>query len=95
MAAVEKVEGAPGLYIVDCPGCKMSHQIHTEGAVKWTFNGDMQKPTFSPSLLVRYTWGEERTKNVCHSFIRNGVWQFLNDCTHELAGKNVPMTDIE
>lgn len=30
----------------------------------------------------------------CHSFIKNGVWQFLNDCDHKLAGQHVPMVPM-
>jgi hypothetical protein len=30
----------------------------------------------------------------CHSFVRNGKIQYLNDCTHELAGKTVDMEKI-
>jgi len=32
---------------------------------------------------------------VCHSFVRDGMIQFLGDCTHELAGKTVPLPEIE
>lgn len=28
---------------------------------------------------------------VCHTFVRGGKIEFLNDCTHELAGKTVAM----
>lgn len=91
------VEGHGNRYIVECPGCKMEHVIATgEGpGPRWTFNGNMEKPTFSPSLLVTYTWGPEHKSIVCHSFIVDGVWQFLTDCTHELAGQHVPMIDVE
>ncbi|MGC4033677.1 MAG: hypothetical protein QM754_18485 [Tepidisphaeraceae bacterium] len=27
----------------------------------------------------------------CHSFVRDGQIEFLGDCTHELAGKTVPL----
>lgn len=30
----------------------------------------------------------------CHSFIKNGQWQFLSDCAHELAGQTVPMVPL-
>lgn len=30
----------------------------------------------------------------CHSFIRNGVWEFLQDCAHPLAGQHVPMVPL-
>jgi len=28
----------------------------------------------------------------CHSFVRNGFIQFLSDCSHDMAGKTVPLT---
>lgn len=38
-----------------CPGCKEYHSIHIEGSEHpvWSFNGDYESPTFSPSVLVR------------------------------------------
>jgi hypothetical protein len=35
-----------------CEGCK-SHHAAVEG--RWTFNNNYEKPTFSPSILVRAT----------------------------------------
>lgn len=32
---------------------------------------------------------------VCHSFVREGKIQFLNDCTHKLAGQTVDLIEIE
>lgn len=32
-----------------CPGCKESHNI----GETWQFNGDVERPTFSPSILVK------------------------------------------
>jgi hypothetical protein len=32
---------------------------------------------------------------VCHSFVKNGKIQFLNDCTHKLAGQTVELPEIE
>jgi hypothetical protein len=72
----------------------------------WGFNGDYAKPTFFPSVLVRGTKRltdaqiEEYKKTgvwptpvdfVCHFFVRDGVIQYLSDCTHQLARQNVPM----
>lgn len=31
----------------------------------------------------------------CHSFVRSGQIEFLSDCTHQLAGQTVPMSDLE
>ena len=51
----------------------------------WYWNGDKEKPTFSPSLLTKSYRGQQDIRN--HVFIRNGVIEFLSDCSHELAGK--------
>lgn len=80
-------------YNAKCPGCNVWHSIYIKknqfNKDIWSFDGNMEKPTFSPSLLVRW----DHNNHVCHSFIRNGEWQFLNDCTHDLAGQTVPMID--
>lgn len=38
-----------------CPGCKCPHRIqHGAGSgPRWGWNGDLEKPTFTPSVLVR------------------------------------------
>ena len=92
MKVLDEIANEPGSYLMHCPGCEMYHQIWTQPGrpAQWSFDGNMDKPTFSPSLLVN--WGKD---NVCHSFIRNGQWQFLGDCTHSLAGKTVDMVDVD
>lgn len=84
-----------------CPGCDEAHQIDT---AVWGFNGDYEKPTFTPSYL---TWndpnpnadpkydpdGKYRDGFRCHSFITDGVIQYLGDCTHILSGQSVPLPD--
>jgi len=100
-----------------CPGCKTSHRIqHGEGTgPRWGWNGSTDKPTFTPSVLVRTghyvpghqpgtcwcTYNAEHpdepdpfTCQVCHSFVTDGHIQFLSDCTHSLAGQNVPLPDF-
>ncbi len=83
-------------YIFQCPGCGGLHGVwvnifHTNGS-RWYFNGDVDKPIINPSLLVR---GENKDgPTVCHSFIKDGMIQFLSDCTHELAGKTVEIEDF-
>ncbi len=64
----------------------------------WTWNGDLEHPTLSPSVLV--TWDEYEngdappTPKRCHSFVRNGQIEFLNDCTHALAGQTVELPEL-
>ena len=74
----------------------------------WGFDGNYDAPTFTPSVLVsstrRMTDDEHarvmagETLNLppttCHSFIKAGHIQFLNDCTHALAGQTVPLPNI-
>lgn len=42
-----------------CPGCDEAHAIHTR-ANGWTWNGDLERPTFSPSVLLQATYYEPR-----------------------------------
>lgn len=44
----------------DCPGCGFLHQVHvaaSNGPV-WGWNGSMERPTFTPSVLVTWSQGE-------------------------------------
>jgi hypothetical protein len=68
-----------------CPGCGERHAL-VEG--RWAFNGDYERPTFTPSVLVS---GDGA---VCHSFVTDGRIQFLSDCTHSLAGQTVELPEI-
>lgn len=85
-----------------CPGCKEGHTIKIAGNDPWTWDGNKVKPTISPSVLL---WlehhpdeDEEEKKYVnsrrCHSFIRNGMIEFLGDCGHAFAGQTVPLHPI-
>lgn len=66
-----------------CPGCKEIHFVDD----RWTFNGDYDKPTITPSIKVTWFSGPEHTQHVCHSNITAGQIQMHADCTHELAGQ--------
>jgi hypothetical protein len=62
---------------------------------QWEFNGDIDRPTFSPSILQRLRFGDEPGERVCHSFVRDGHIQFLGDCTHHLANQTVELPELE
>ena len=51
----EPGDGNPD-FMIFCPGCNCGHGIwvtpHSAGRAVWTFDGDMENPTFAPSLLV-------------------------------------------
>lgn len=76
-----------------CPACGYPHNIVVDGSRGWKFNGDMECPDVSPSICLTAEYGDNRESQICHSFIRNGEWQFLNDCTHNMAGQTVPVPD--
>lgn len=79
----------PGCAQLDEPGSKL-YAIHTFNDT-WTFNGDGDKPTVSPSLLVT----DGRPAYRCHSFIEGGQIRFLSDCSHSLAGQTVELPEVE
>lgn len=75
-----------------CPGCDMEHALNRT----WIFNNDFEEPTVSPSVLVRgWKGGREGHAYRCHSFIKNGMIEFLADCTHDLKGATVPLPEYK
>ena len=51
--AKAKIWGTGGLQF-ECPGCRETHAVNISGGHPgWTFNGDFERPTLSPSVLVR------------------------------------------
>ncbi len=86
-------------YLIACPGCGAHHAIYTEVVnrlnARWSFNGDLEKPTFSPSIKSTWTQGENHIPQICHFFVRNGKIEYCEDCTHDLRGKTVPMIEME
>ena len=95
--AIEKSfrRGDDGTWLYDCvmtwcPGCKQLHPFRIRGPEPtWSWDGNLAAPTFEPSYL---TWAGESRR--CHSFLRAGRWEFLGDCTHELAGQTVDMVPL-
>ena len=80
--------GQRGLHLW-CPGCNAVHSVRTDPP-GWTWNGDVEKPTLSPSIL--HNPGRENPSHeICHSFVRDGRIEFLNDSTHALAGQTVDL----
>lgn len=77
-------------YMVECPACRDADRgsAHVFGR-GWTFNGNYERPTFSPSMLARDSRG-----HVCHSFVREGRIEYLSDCTHALAGQTIELPEL-
>jgi len=85
-------------YMHWCPGCHELHHIPVSGQRAWKFDGDVDAPTFSPS--VRHSWGKfvgetwVKNSDICHYFIRGGQIEFCADSTHALAGKTVALPPV-
>jgi len=94
------IQGKPGVisHWFWCPGCNDTHRIESP---HWTWDGNLEAPTFDPSILV---YSHKKFKDGigsevidtprCHSYIRGGIWQFLADCTHPLVGQSVAMVPV-
>lgn len=96
-----------------CQGCRGIHGVTIEGPGAWGFNGDFDKPTFTPSVLttgvlyelkadgmerdlgrpVRDESGAPR-RLICHTFVADGMVQFLGDCGHEFGGQTLPLPPL-
>lgn len=75
-------------------GVAGEHTVPFRGESGWFFDGNLERPTLSPSLLLTMTVGQQRQKFVCHSFVKDGSIQYLGDCTHPLAGQTIELPEI-
>jgi len=92
-----------------CPGCDEHHAVKVNTPSGWGWNGSEEKPTITPSILVRgiKPISDEEAQRilrrehfepiptVCHSFVTDGKIQFLSDSTHSLAGQTVDLSDLD
>lgn len=85
MSKLRKIANSE-ILLFHCPGCGNAHPFDLN---RWTWNGSMDRPTFTPSLLCNQHHPESR----CHSFVADGRIQFLSDCHHALAGQTVDLPD--
>lgn len=83
-----------------CPGCiEMSGSNSTglhllpvntdQTSPAWQWDENLENPTLNPSILTG-----KGSPNICHSFLRAGIFEFLSDCTHSLAGQKVELPDL-
>lgn len=79
-------------YSFNCPGCNWPHTFWVEpfdSQTVWGFNGNLERPTFSPSLK------NEKPNSICHLFVKDGQIEYCGDCTHTLAGQTIPVPEIK
>lgn len=90
-------ESREGMFMFECPGCGGPHAFYTKDGPlneqgveqNWTYNGNGDSPTISPSLDV----ARSDPRFHCHSFIRDGMIQFLGDSHHSLKNTTVEIPD--
>lgn len=78
------------------PDCHEGHRIGyvVKGNVQWTLPAGAK----SDDLEQVYGHNTDHTRDPawgnCHSFLTAGVWNFLGDSAHAMAGRNVPMAPL-
>lgn len=95
------------LYMHWCPGCKSRHGVSVgvpnHSGAQWSYNGNPERPTFSPSIHIKVGEQEEGKegpndpwiyKTSCHYFIRDGMIEFCSDSNHPLSGQTVELPDF-
>lgn len=81
-----------------CVGCDHPHMLNTRVAARaagvpaWGFDGNIEAPTFTPSVLVSWPADEGVPASTrCHCFVTSGHIDYLADSeAHALRGR-VPM----
>jgi hypothetical protein len=72
MMVTRKLRRATGRYFHWCPACLELHALPD----KWTFNGNIERPSFSPSFRQNSGRGD------CHYIITGGQIHFCGDSYH-------------
>lgn len=105
-------KGAPIGWSHYCQACRQIHVFNVEqptrawpefgikGGVRWTFNGNLERPTFGPSMLI--TAGgftseagkKVKKRTVCHYHLQDGILKYCADSPHAFANKQVPLEEI-
>lgn len=87
------MQAEDGTLLFWCAGCNEHHGVwleaHPNPQTKawWKWNGDRRKPTITPSLHVLASCCQPN----CHSYITDGMIQYLPDCQHALTGQTIPI----
>lgn len=88
-----------------CLGCDCYHTVSVKGerpGPSWGWNGSEKLPTITPSVLVRtgreldpeFVREDGDPPERCHSYVTDGRIQYLDDCTHHLAGQTIALPSV-
>lgn len=78
-----------GKAVVACPGCGSDHEIDLG---MWEWDGGTERPSFHPNLQF-VARDNDGVVLRCHARIVDGVWHYLPDSTHGLAGQSVAVPE--
>lgn len=85
--------GTSEVLIFMCPGCSRTHPYtvrHPDPKFPtWEFNGNFERPTFTPSLMCNRGGPQQ-----CHLYVKDGWIEYQGDCWHDLAGQRIPMVEL-
>jgi len=79
--------------VIRCRACGQ----HFIPVPRWNFNGDMECPTFSPSVNETCnspdhpSYQSQAATSRCHFIITDGNISYCGDCTHDLKGQTLPL----
>lgn len=83
-----------GEYRIYCEGCRHHHIINTlernSNNAIWEFNGDLNRPTFIPSIHIK-----AGGISICHFRITDGIIKYEPDCEHDLKEQRRQLTEIQ
>lgn len=68
MAKVHRTTGGVTRYLFHCPGCNEGHAVTDS----WSFNGDFDRPAFSPSIKVSGTRLTEKGEQQYQEWVDSG-----------------------
>jgi hypothetical protein len=75
-------------YAFFCVGCEHAHVFSIAGNKIWTFDGNVEMPTFTPSLL------NDSPDQRCHLNLTKGKIQYHLDCSHDMKGKLIDLPEM-
>jgi hypothetical protein len=88
----ERKQDTDSYFLIWCSGCKCAHGFSVP---RWSFDGNLESPTFAPSLRLSYIHPDTGVEAIlCHINVTKGQIIYHSDCPHDLKGQTIPMQDI-
>ncbi len=66
----------------------------TDRVPRWTWNWSVDRPTLTPRVSSSYISILNERSWESHAIVKDGHVTFLQDTTHNLRGKTVPLNDV-